>query len=147
MGETSYSKHVDGENGIFVRQEKAMRQQPSSREERPVRSGRLRSALKSTAQMCVAAVACALWIGLAIPGLQLLPGVGDLANASVAISLQSALLGIDDTSAQPTSVSVRAALHALGLSPTQQLLPSDLLRLRGMSASGSLTTSRGRFIK
>ena len=73
-------------------------EQTPRREERPIRSGRLKAALKSTAQMCVAAVACALWIGLALPGLQLLPGVGDLANTSVAISLQSALLGIDDTS-------------------------------------------------
>ncbi len=115
-------------------------QQTRRREERPVRSGRLRAALKSSAQISVAAVACALWVGLALPGLQLLPGVGDLANTSVAISLQSALLGIDDTSGRPSSVSVRASLRALGLTPTQQLLSHDLLRLRGASASGSLVT-------
>jgi len=73
-------------------------EQTPHREERPVRSGRLTSALRSSAKGCVAAVACALWIGLALPGLQLLPGVGDLANTSIAISLQSALLGIDDSS-------------------------------------------------
>jgi hypothetical protein len=116
-----------------------MRQTPR-REERPVRSGRLRAALKSSAQVCVAAVACALWIGLALPGLQLLPGVGDLANTSVAISLQSALLGIDDTSGRSSSVSIRGSLRALGLTPTQQLLSHDLLRLRGTSASRSLVT-------
>src|SRR5258706_4397192 len=116
-----------------------MRQTPR-REERPVRSDRLRAALKSSAQGCVAAVACALWIGLALPGLQLLPGVGDLANTSVAISLQSALLGIDDTSGRSSSVSVRASLRALGLTPTRQLLSHGLLRLRGISASGSLVT-------
>jgi hypothetical protein len=114
-------------------------EQTPRREERPIRSGRLGAALKSSAQLCVAAVACALWIGLALPGLQLLPGIGDLANTSVAISLQSALLGIDDSSSS-SSVSVRAALHALGLKPTPQLLPRDLLRLRGVSASGSLVT-------
>jgi hypothetical protein len=115
-------------------------EQTTRREERPVRSGRLMAALKSTAQVCVAAVACALWIGLALPGLQLLPGVGDLASTSVAISLQSALLGIDDTSGRPSSVSISASLRALGLTPTQQLLSHDLLRLRGASASGSLVT-------
>src|ERR1700730_13022776 len=109
-------------------------------DERPVRSGRLRSALRSTAQVGVAAIACTLWIGLALPGLQLLPGIGDLANASVAISLQSALLGIDDTSGRPSSVSVLAAVRALGLTPTQQLLSHDLLRLQGTSASASLVT-------
>jgi len=57
-------------------------EQTPRREERPIRSRRLRAALKSSAQVCVAAVACALWIGLALPGLQLLPGVGDLANTS-----------------------------------------------------------------
>ena len=112
-------------------------EQTRRREERPIRSGRLKAALKSSAQMCVAAVACALWIGLALPGLQLLPGVGDLANTSVAISLQSALLGIDDASSS-NSVSVRAALRALGLKPASQMLPHDLLRVRGASASGSL---------
>ena len=110
-------------------------EQTTRREERPVRSGRLTHALKSSAQFCVAAVACALWIGLALPGLQLLPGVGDLANASVAISLQSALLGIDDTSGGASSVSVLDAVRALGLKPTK-----DLLRLHGASATGSLVT-------
>src|SRR5207244_6138095 len=80
------------------------------------------------------------WIGLALPGLQLLPGVGDLANASVAISLQSALLGIDDTSGGSSSVSVLDAVRALGLTPTPQLLSHDLLRLHGASTSGSLVT-------
>src|SRR5207237_1658609 len=126
-GETRYSKHADCTYGTFVRQERTM-EQTTRREQRPVRPGRLRVALKSTAQVCVAAVACSLWIGLALPGLQLLPGVGDLGNTSVAISLQSALLGIDDTSSS-SSVSVRAALHALGLKPPPQLLPNDLLRL------------------
>jgi hypothetical protein len=113
-------------------------EQTQRREERPVRPGRLRSALRSTAQVGVAAVACTLWIGLALPGLQLIPGVGDLANTSVAISLQSALLGIDDSSG-PTSASVNAAVRALGLTPTQQL-SHNLLRMQGASASGSLVT-------
>jgi hypothetical protein len=110
------------------------------REERPAYSGRLRSALISTAQAGAAAAACTLWIGLALPGLQLLPGVGNLANQSVAISLQSALLGIDDSSGRTSLASVQAAALALGLTPTQQLLSKDLLRLRPASASGSLVT-------
>ena len=106
-------------------------EQTRRREERPVRSGRLRAALKSTAQ--VARRRRRVHVvdrRLRCPACSLLPGVGDLANPSVAISLQSALLGIDDTSGRPSSVSVRASLRALGLTPTQQLLSHDLLRLR-----------------
>src|SRR5205085_492455 len=58
----------------------------------------LRRALALTwgAQLVLAPVTCALWVGLSMPQLQLLPGVGSDANSSVAISLQSTLLGIDD---------------------------------------------------
>ena len=107
------------------------------REQRPARSGRFRSALFSLLKLCVAAVACAFWIGLALPGLRLLPGVG-LANQNMSISLQSALLGIDDSSGRPSYASVRAAARALGITPTQQLLADDLLHVRAASASGSL---------
>jgi len=37
-----------------------------------------------------------MWIALALPSLHLLPGLGGTGDASVSISLQSALLGIDD---------------------------------------------------
>src|SRR4029077_17510017 len=110
------------------------------RQERPTRSGRFRSALTSTAMAAIAVTACMLWAGVALPGMQLLFGTGKVASQSVSISLQSALLGIDDTTGRPPSASALAALHALGLTPTQQLLSHDLLRLRGASASGPLNT-------
>jgi hypothetical protein len=56
-----------------------------------------------------------LWVALALPGLHLLPGLGGDADASVAISLQSALLGIDDQSTQPADASLLASLRALGI--------------------------------
>src|SRR5882757_3797147 len=104
------------------------------REERPARSGRLRSALVSFLQVFVAAVACIFWIGLAVPGMRLLPGVG-LADRNVSISLQSALLGIDDPTGR---ASFSANARALGLTPTQQLLAADLLRVRAASGGASL---------
>ena len=38
----------------------------------------------------IGAAACTLWLGVALPGMQLLPGAGKLANQSIAISLQMA---------------------------------------------------------
>src|SRR3954462_7696665 len=107
------------------------------REERPARPGRLRSALLPFLFLAVAAVACTFWIGLALPGMQLLPGVG-LADRSVSISLQSALLGIDDKTGRPTYASLSAQARALRLTPTQQLLVADLLRVRAAAGSASL---------
>src|SRR3954466_884913 len=107
------------------------------REERPARPGRLRSALLPFLFLVVAAVACTFWIGLALPGMKLLPGVG-LADRSVSISLQSALLGIDDSSGRPSYASLNAQARALGLTPTQQLLAADLLRVRAASGGVSL---------
>ena len=88
----------------------------------------------------IGVAACTLWLGVALPGMQLLPGTGKLANQSIAISLQSALLGIDDSTGRPSTASVLAAVHALGLTPTQQMLSRDLLRLQGASASAPLST-------
>ena len=90
-------------------------------------SSRRRAAFTATAQLCVATAACALWAGVALPGLALVPGIGGNANAGVAISLQSALLGIDDGSNHSTPASVRAALRALGLNPTGHSLSTALL--------------------
>jgi len=84
-------------------------------DERSTTSGRRRAALVSAAQSCTAVVACTLWVALAAPGLHLLPGLGSNADASVSISLQSALLGIDDQSSRPTSASLRTSLRALGI--------------------------------
>ena len=46
-------------------------------------------------------LACTLWTGVASPGLKLLPGLDGLADESISISLQSAVLGIDDGSNRP----------------------------------------------
>src|ERR1700674_2203057 len=97
---------------------------------RPTSSSRRRSAFAATAQLSTAVAACALWISLASPGLSLAPGIGNSANASVSISLQSALLGINDANSRPTPASVRLALRALGLDPNNPLLSSDLLRVQ-----------------
>src|SRR5712691_9532578 len=102
--------------------------------ERPAGSGHLRSALLSLLQVCIAAVACTFWIGLALPGMRLLPGVGPT-DRNVSISLQSALLGIDDPTGR---ASFSANARALGLTPTQQLLAADLLRVRAASGGASL---------
>jgi hypothetical protein len=46
-----------------------------------------------------------MWVALALPGMHLVPGLGDNADASVSISLQSALLGIDDHTTSSTTLS------------------------------------------
>ena len=84
------------------------------------RRGRVRGVLSMLAQSSAATIACAMWVGLAMPGLQLLPGTGPQRNEQIAISLQSALLGIDDRGNR-ANASVRAALRALGLAPNTPL--------------------------
>ena len=74
--------------------------------------------------MLALSVAGALWIGLGVPGLELLPGVAAPGSSSAAISLHSALLGIDDGTRDDASV--RAALRALGVAAP--LSPSLLRR-------------------
>jgi hypothetical protein len=46
-----------------------------------------------------------MWVALALPGMHLVPGLNDNADASVSISLQSALLGIDDRTTASTTLS------------------------------------------
>jgi hypothetical protein len=46
-----------------------------------------------------------MWVALALPGMHLVPGLTDNADASVSISLQSALLGIDDHTTSATTLS------------------------------------------
>ena len=46
------------------------------RDDEPTRSRRVRAALAPLSRASVAATACILWVGLALPGLQLLPGAG-----------------------------------------------------------------------
>ena len=47
---------------------------------------------------CLVTLASALWVSVSMPNLPLLRGLDDRTGTSVAISLQSALLGIDDRS-------------------------------------------------
>src|SRR5688572_9698913 len=83
------------------------------RNDEPTRSRRVRGALAPLGRASAAATACILWVGLALPGLQLLPGAGNYGDRSIAISLQSALLGIDNGYA--STPEARAAMRALGL--------------------------------
>src|SRR6266550_2238527 len=79
---------------------------------RPALSGRVRSALRSSGKVLLAAFVCLLWLGLSVPALALLPGLGGIGDQGISISLQSALLGIDE-GGSPSAAS-RAA-SALGL--------------------------------
>lgn len=83
------------------------------RDDEPTRARRVRRALVPLGRASAAATACVLWVGLALPGLQLLPGSGGFGDRSIAISLQSALLGIDNGYA--STPEARAAMRALGL--------------------------------
>src|SRR5712691_7618616 len=98
--------------------------------ERRLSSASLRHALRWGTRLVLVPSVCALWIGLVAPGLQLLPGVGSVTDPSVAISLQSALLGIDDTGGPGSSLAVRAAERALGLNTGGGVLSASLLRTR-----------------
>jgi hypothetical protein len=60
-------------------------------------ASRLLSTFESAGLAMTATFAGVLWIGLALPGLPLLPGVGGGQNSNVAISLSSAVLGVQDT--------------------------------------------------
>ena len=51
---------------------------------------------KSAGLACAATLASGLWVGVTIPNLAFVPGLGGGGNERIAISLQSALLGIDD---------------------------------------------------
>jgi sulfur relay (sulfurtransferase) DsrF/TusC family protein len=81
---------------------------------RPARGGRLRRALTLVGQALAGLLAGGLWLGLASPSLQLLPGVG-LADESIEISLQSAMLGIEDGAGRPAGAEALAAADVLGL--------------------------------
>ena len=65
--------------------------------------GSLWHAAPMIVQVAAGIAACGLWVGVASPNLQLLPGVNARSDASVEIALQSALLGIDDGSSQSAS--------------------------------------------
>jgi hypothetical protein len=87
----------------------------------PALSARVRSALANLGKVLVATVVCALWLGLAVPALALLPGLGGIGGNAISISLQSALLGIDD-GGQPLGDATAGAALALGLNPSRPAL-------------------------
>ena len=80
--------------------------------------GSLWHAAPMIVQVAAGIAACGLWVGVASPNLQLLPGVNARSDASVEIALQSALLGIDDGSSHSASA-VLAASYADLPSPAQ----------------------------
>ena len=95
--------------------------------------GRLRRALPPAAQAVGALVACGLWTGVASPSLKLLPGLDGLADDSIAISLQSAVLGIDDGSGRPAEERARDAAAVLGLTYGGTLLSPAAVRAGGVA--------------
>ena len=86
-------------------------------------ASRLVSAIESAGLASMATFASALWVGLALPGLPLLPGLGAGGNSNVAISLSSAGLGVQEsqTFKSPDNATGRQA-RLLSL-----LLPADAL--------------------
>lgn len=99
------------------------------------RAGRLRRRLFLAGQAVGALVACGLWVGVASPSLQLLPGVG-LADDSIEISLQSAMLGIEDGTGRPPGARALAAADVLGLAFADR-------RLLGAAPVGSHLPANG----
>src|SRR5579862_6659407 len=91
---------------------------------------------KSAAVAAGATLASALWIGATVPSLSALPSAGGSSQQLIAISLQSALLGIDDKIGRAPIAEVLAAARTLGLAPTDLhgLTPE---RLRQLVAKGS----------
>jgi hypothetical protein len=75
-----------------------------------------------TTQPVLFVAACTLWVGLAVPGVQLIPGVGGGKSQSVAIALQSALLGIIDTSGRQSDAAAAARAFGLGAPLSANLL-------------------------
>ena len=79
------------------------------------------SVLANAAQSFAVIIVLALWVGVVSPSAELLPGLNGWGNDSVAISLQSAVLGID--SQKPTAEEVQAAALAVGLKAPTNAAP------------------------
>ena len=104
-------------------------------------ASRLLSIFESAGLATTATFAGALWVGLALPGLPLLPGVGGGQGSNVAISLNSAVLGVQDSRAFASSGGVagrQARLLSL-LLPTPDPLAKELATKRpgGAPTSGA----------
>jgi hypothetical protein len=103
-------------------------------------ASRLVSATESAGLASMATFASALWVGLALPGLPLLPGLGAGGNNNVAISLSSAVLGVQEsqTFKSPNNATGRQA-RLLSL-----LLPADALANDLASAPPRSAESRAK---
>src|SRR5712691_11188256 len=100
---------------------------------------------KAGALACAATLASALWMGVTIPNLALLPGFGGSgANERIAISLQSALLGVDDRVGRSGAGSSLAVARALGL--TAEHLSAARLHVLSLSAAGSNAAGNGPLV-
>src|SRR2546425_6631633 len=98
----------------------------------PSMASRLLSTFESAGLAAAATFAGALWVGLALPGLPLLPGIGGGQNSNVAISLNSAVLGVQDsrTFAASSGASGRQARLLSLLLPTPDPLGKKLTTKR-----------------
>ena len=110
--------------------------------EQRARAGWLRRFGPTGAQIIGGVVACTLWTGVASPGLELLPGLDGLSDDGIAISLQSAVLGIDDGSNRPAEERARAAAAVLGLTYAESLLSPTAVRA-GAAARAAGTSTPG----
>ena len=109
--------------------------------EQRARKGRLRRFGPTVVQIAAAVSACTLWAGVASPGLKLLPGLDGLADDSISISLQSAVLGIDDGSNRPAEERARDAAAVLGLTFAESLLSPNAVRAGAVArADGSFSS-------
>ena len=99
---------------------------------RPSMASRLLSTFESAGLAATATFAGVLWVGLALPGLPLLPGVGGGQGSNVAISLSSAVLGVQDsrTFASSGGVAGRQARLLSLLLPTPDPLAKELATKR-----------------
>ncbi|TML19718.1 MAG: hypothetical protein E6G32_11580, partial [Actinobacteria bacterium] len=89
---------------------------------------RVLSALESAGLATMATFASILWIGIALPGLPLVPGLGGGNDRNLAISLDNALLGIQDRTGRADASGRQARLAAL-------LLPARNPLADGLAAS------------
>ena len=96
--------------------------------------------------LTVAVVVClALWIGIVSPSADLLPGLSSWGNGSVAISLQSEVLGINSN--RPTAEQALAAAISLGLKGPKEiagLFPAHASTPRRRIAASHLRPRIGR---
>src|SRR5439155_7329494 len=86
------------------------------------------SALESAGLATTATFAGILWLGVALPGLPLVPGLGGGSDRNLAISLDSALLGIQDRTGRADPRGRQARLASL-------LLPSRDSLIDGLASN------------